>query len=94
MLLAAACRARKIPTRIAVGLVYSDEDQAFVYHMWNEVWIKDRWIAIDATLGLGGIGAGHIKVLTTSLDTDSAYSTLVPLLSLIGRLEIELVEYE
>ena len=55
--LAALARARGIPARVAVGLVYSDRLAAFGYHMWTEVYIDGRWIPLDGTLGLGGIGA-------------------------------------
>ena len=53
VLLAALCRARKIPARVAFGLVYYPPQKGFAYHMWNEVWIADRWIPLDATLGHG-----------------------------------------
>ena len=50
-------RARGIPARVAIGLVYMEGEQAFGYHMWTEVYIDKRWIPIDGTLALGGIGA-------------------------------------
>ena len=67
VLLAALCRARKIPARVAFGLVYYPPQKGFAYHMWNEVWIADRWVPLDATLGLGGIGADHIKLGDSNL---------------------------
>ena len=53
--LAALARARGIPARVAVGLVYMDPLASFAYHMWTEVYIDGRWIPIDGTLGQGGI---------------------------------------
>jgi len=94
MLLAALCRARKIPARVAIGLVYYPADRGFAYHMWTEAWIKDRWIPIDATLGRGGIGAAHIKFSHSSMHGPSALGELLPVIQAIGRLELEVVSVE
>jgi transglutaminase-like putative cysteine protease len=94
VLLAALCRARRLPARLAIGLVYSSPDQAFAYHMWNEVWIHDRWVPLDATIGQGGIGAAHVKLADSNLDGAGAYSTFLPVLKVMGRLELEIVEVE
>jgi len=94
MLLAALCRARKIPARVAIGLVYYSADQAYAYHMWTEVWIEDRWIPMDATLGRGGIGAAHVKFSHSSMHGASALAELLPVIQAIGRLELEVVEVE
>ena len=40
--LAALCRARGIPARVAIGLVYMQGAAAFGYHMWTEVYIDKR----------------------------------------------------
>ena len=40
VLLAALARARGIPARVAIGLVYQDGKQSFAYHMWNEFWTR------------------------------------------------------
>ena len=76
VLLAAMCRARGIPARVASGLVAYRE--GFAYHMWTEVWITDRWVPLDATLGKAGIGAGHLKLAESSLDGANAYSAFLP----------------
>jgi len=89
VLVAACCRALNIPARLAVGLVYSPEHNAFLYHMWNEVWVRDRWLPIDATLGLGGTHAGHLKLTDTNLAGSSVYSLIVPVARLIGKIQIE-----
>ena len=94
VLLAALCRARKLPCRIVIGLVYHPPDQGFAYHMWNEVWIDDRWIPMDATLAHGGIGAAHIKLAHSSLHGVGAYSTFLPVLHVLGQLELEVLEVE
>jgi len=91
-LLAALCRARSIPARVVLGLIYSPADQGFAYHMWNEVWLQDHWMPVDATLGQGGIGAGHIKVGHSDLSGANAMGTLLPVIRVLGQIEIEFVE--
>jgi len=85
-LLAALCRARKIPTRIAVGLIYLPQGETgkFWFHMWNECWIGEQWVALDATRpGQLGRQSTYIK-LTDSALSDSQQSSftrsLIPLL--------------
>ena len=94
MLLAALCRARQIPARVAIGLVYYPSADGFAYHMWTEVWIEDRWIPLDATLGLGGIGGAHLKFAHSSMQGTAAYAELLPLAQALGRLQLELVSVE
>lgn len=94
VLLAALLRARKIPARIASGLVYVDsaEGPMMGYHMWTEAYVGDRWIPLDAVLGKGGIGPGHIKVMDTSLADQNPYVALLPVLQVLGDLKITSVK--
>ncbi len=92
VLLAALARARNLPARVAVGLVYMPNAQGFGYHMWNEVYIDSRWWPLDATLAMGGIGAGHLKLAHSSLAGASAYTSLLPVAQVLGRLQLDLVE--
>ena len=95
VLLAALCRARKIPARVAIGLVYfGRDDPGFAYHMWTEVWISDRWVPLDATLARGGIGAAHLKLATSSLKGASAYSAFLPVVQVLGQLKLRLEEVD
>lgn len=89
VLLAALLRARRIPARVAIGLVNTDAGRAFAYHMWTEAWIAERWIPLDATIGRGGIGGGHIKILTSNLQGADAYSAFLPVVRVLGQLELE-----
>ena len=93
VLLAAMLRAAKIPSRIAVGVVYVDRLESFGGHMWTEAFIGDQWIPLDATLGLGGIGAGHIKLGESSFadDDTSPFLTFLPLMDVLGKIQIEVV---
>ena len=94
VLLAALCRARGLPARVAIGLVYYPQEQGYAYHMWNEVWIDGRWIPLDATLGRGGIGGAHLKLTDSNLEGATAYSAFLPVLQVIGQLEVEVVNVE
>jgi transglutaminase-like putative cysteine protease len=94
VLTAAMCRAAGVPARTAVGLVYATGQRGkpiMAYHMWTEVWVQGQWLAIDATLGQGSIGAAHVKIADHSwYDTHS----LTPLLSVarvLDKLSIEVV---
>ncbi|MSR56746.1 MAG: hypothetical protein EXS05_03625 [Planctomycetaceae bacterium] len=92
VLLAAMARARKIPSRVVVGLVYVASLSSFGGHMWTEVEIAGQWIPIDATLGRGGIGAAHIKFADSSFSDDDSVAPLsafLPLVSVLGKLQIE-----
>ena len=93
VLLAALARARGIPARCCIGLVYV-RGRGFGYHMWTEVWIADRWIPLDATLGLGGIGAEHLKLASTNLKGASAFSAFLPVMHVIGKLKVKVLEVE
>ncbi len=94
VLLAALARARGIPARAAIGLVYMPRSQSFGYHMWTELFIADRWIPMDGTLGQGGIGAAHLKLAHSSLKGGSAYSSFLPIIQVIGRLKVEVLEVQ
>jgi hypothetical protein len=91
VLFAALCRARKVPARCAFGLVYYPPLKGFAFHMWNEVWIGDRWIPMDATLGQGGIAADHLKLGDTSLSGASPLAELLGVIPAFGRLELEVL---
>jgi transglutaminase-like putative cysteine protease len=92
VLLAALCRAQKIPARVAIGLVYLAGRDVFAYHMWTAVYVDGRWTAIDATLAKGGIGAAHLELAHSNLQGASAYSAFLPVIQVAGRLSIDVEE--
>ena len=94
VLLAALARARGIPARVEIGLVYAEDHAGFAFHMWNAVWIDGHWIPLDATRGLGGIGAAHLKLADSSLQGEAAYSCFLPVTQVIGQAKIEILEAE
>ena len=94
VLLAAMLRAQKLPSRVVVGLVYIQSRSSFGGHMWTEVFLDNRWIPLDGTLGKGGIGAGHIKLADSGLAENSPapLSLFLPLLQAVGKLSIEVID--
>ena len=60
----------------------------------NEVWIRDRWVPLDATLGRGGIGAAHLKLADSNLHGAGAFAAMMPVFHVIGQLELEIVDVQ
>jgi transglutaminase-like putative cysteine protease len=98
VLLAAMARAVGLPARVAVGLVYIERSQepkhAFAYHMWTEIHVNHRWIPMDATLGLGGAGPARLKLAHGSLKDSDAMSSFLPVIKVLGRLQLEVIDFE
>lgn len=92
ILLAAMCRSRKIPSRLAIGLVYAPSLSSFAGHMWTEVFVQGTWVPLDATIGNGRVAADHIKFTDSSFsDDDEAppVSCFVPMVASLGKMKIE-----
>jgi hypothetical protein len=83
MLAAAMCRAVGVPSRTALGVVYAptrDGKSFMAYHMWYEVFADGQWVPLDATLGYGGVGPGHIKITDHSWYEEKSLAPLLPVL--------------
>src|SRR5262245_46442313 len=83
MLAAAMCRAVGVPSRTALGLIYApgkDGKPFLAYHMWFEVYAGDQWVPLDATLGHGGVGPGHVKITDHSWYDEKSFAPLLPVL--------------
>ena len=95
MLTAAMCKAQGVPARTAIGLVYVNNlggRPGLGFHMWTEVFVKGQWLALDATLGQGSIGAGHIKINDHSWDGVMSLTPLLPVQGfLMAKPKIEVV---
>ncbi len=92
--LAALARARKIPARVAMGLVYMPQSQTFGYHMWTEVYLAGRWIGLDGTLAKGGIGGGHLELTHSPMAGADAYNSFLPVMQVVGQLKLEVLDWE
>jgi hypothetical protein len=92
---AALCRAEGIPARTALGLLYVDRNQrpALGFHMWVEVWHDGHWLGLDGTLGLGGVGADHLKVSDHSWHETASLTPLLPLYRVLGKASVDLVRF-
>ncbi|MFM1801420.1 MAG: hypothetical protein RJA81_772 [Planctomycetota bacterium] len=92
VLVAAMCRAVGIPAKTTVGLVYVDSLGGFGFHMWNEVYVNRRWVAIDATFRQSEVDATHIKLGESSLSNVAPYETFLGVVRVFNRLTIVPIE--
>ncbi len=85
VLTAAMCRAAGIPARVVVGIAYVEDFaglQGFGPHAWDEAYVGDIWIGLDATFrgtGRGGFDAGHIALATGSGEPESFFNLVTNL---------------
>jgi hypothetical protein len=86
-LYAAFARALNIPTRVVNGIVYSENFQGFLYHTWAESLVEGRWIAIDPTFRQMPADATHIKLIEGEKMSD-----LVPLVDIIGKVKLQIIQ--
>lgn len=86
MLAAGMCRALGIPSKTALGLVYADtrDGPMMAYHMWFEVYADGGWLALDAIMGLGSVGPGHVKITDAHWDGEKGFTPLLPVLGVLG----------
>jgi hypothetical protein len=92
VLAAAMCRAVGVPSRVVVGLIYVDALEGFGYHMWDEVYVNNRWVAIDPSFDQATVDAVHIKLSESSLDGVAPFEAFLPVVAVAGRLSIEPIE--
>lgn len=96
MLAAAMCRALGVPSRTALGVVYAggkDGKPFLAYHMWYEVYAGEQWVPLDATIGLGGVGPGHVKITDHSWHDEKSFAPLLPVLrALTAKPSVEVVK--
>ncbi len=93
LLTSALCRAEGIPSRTAIGLIYVEKGRrpTMGFHMWTEVCIEGQWLGLDATLGLGGVSAAHIKISDHSWHDTPSLTPLLPVSRVLGKMKIDIV---
>jgi hypothetical protein len=93
MLMAAMCRAEGVPSKTAIGLIYAESKKgpALGFHMWTEVWAGGQWVPLDATLGRGFVGATHLKVTDHSWHDTRTLTPLLPLIRVLGKMQVEVL---
>lgn len=95
VLTAAMCRAVGVPSRVVAGLVYAPYLGGFGAHMWNEVYVDGRWVALDAALNQNQVDATHLKLSDHGLDGISPYEMMSPVARLLmGTTSIKVVEVQ
>ena len=96
VLAAAMSRAVGIPSRVAVGLLYVDNPRqkikGFGYHVWHEVYVNQRWVALDSSWDQSTVDATHIKLGDTSLDGVAPFEAFLPVARVGDKLEIDPIE--
>ncbi len=86
MLAAAMCRAVKIPSRTAIGLIYVNDRKIgpmMAFHMWTEVFVNNQWLALDATRGFGSVGPDHLKITDHHWHKIRTFDPLLPVTNFI-----------
>jgi hypothetical protein len=92
VLVAAMCRAAGVPARVVVGLVYAENLGGFGFHLWNEVYVNRRWVAIDSSFDQDTVDAAHIKLADASLDGVSPFEAFLPIVRVLGKMTLEPIE--
>ena len=88
VLFTALARAAGLPTRIAIGVVWSDDLDGFYYHAWPEVWVGDGFERFDPTLDQAPADATHVKFLEGGIES------WPKLLAFLGRTDFEVTHME
>ncbi len=86
VLYAAATRALKIPTRIAVGLVYTEG--YFYYHAWDAVYLNGEWVFADPTFAQFPADPLHIMLRLGGIEKQA------DVMAVVGNIKIEVIEIE
>lgn len=87
-LFTALARSVGIPTKMAAGVVYSEQitgAPAFYYHAWPVVYLGE-WVPVDPTFGQLPADATHIRLVEGSMEDQLA------LLRVVGNLQIRIQE--
>ena len=74
ILTATLCRAAKLPTKLASGLV--SFDGTFYYHAWVEVFTGSKWVPYDSIPSSPEFSATHVKLSQGNVDTAFAFTVL------------------
>ena len=74
ILTATLCRAAKLPTKLASGLV--SFDGTFYYHAWVEVFTGTKWVPYDSIPSAPEFSATHVKLSEGNVDTAFAFTVL------------------
>ncbi len=85
-LFVALARSVGIPARYVTGITFV-EGKGFVYHAWGESLVNGKWVAADPFYNQFPADPLHMALAGGESDADIA-----PLLSLVGRIRIEILD--
>ncbi len=88
IIFAALARSLKIPAKVSLGVM--NTGAVWMGHMWNEVYIGGKWIAVDASSGEFVSGMTHIKFT----ESDTIDGTQNVRMKLIDNLDISILDME
>jgi hypothetical protein len=101
VLLAALARAAGLPARgvsgivqIPTGMLPASSGSMFGYHMWTQVNIDGQWVDIDAALRQTDCNPTHIALAIMPLNDEGMAGSVVSMLPLLGRLQMEVISVE
>ena len=98
VLLAALGRARGLPSRVVIGLVYvpqvGDQQNVFGFHMWTQFFIGGKWVDFDAAMNESDCSPAHIALGTSPLNDVGLGDLAFAVIDVIARLEIEIEEIQ
>ncbi|MBU1627459.1 transglutaminase-like domain-containing protein [bacterium] len=89
LLFIALARSIGIPARGVLGLVYSEKDKAFGFHVWGEVF-GGEWFEMDPTFGFDYVTPAHISVVKTDMNDLSFSGDAVKLIQMIKDFHIQI----
>lgn len=91
ILLATLARARKIPSRLALGMIYGEHEgkPCLSYHMWVELWKDDRWIGVDPTRNQVLVPPDRMKITETGWENGTASLSLLDVFRTMGQMAVE-----
>lgn len=94
VLLASLLRVANIPSKITVGLVYSPNEKAFLYHMWVKAYIG-KWIDLDPSSNSSDYFSPlYIQLTENPLNSVSDKTDLtINILSSLLNLKIDVLNY-
>ena len=84
VLAAALARSVGIPSRVVVGVVYSEG--AFYFHAWVNYWAGERWFSGDPLMNLVPVTPTHIALIFGDVDKH------VNILTFLGQMHLKVIE--
>ncbi len=92
-LLSALLKASEIPVKMVYGIVLGKNNK-FMFHNWNEAYIDENWIPVDATFGKIPADAARIAFVRSNGASSENEKVAFAVLGILNNLSIEVISYE